>query len=532
MFTLLIKIYNSRFIKPHFKLIKYSRLFLLMKSLILSGHIKEYTIKFKLKLILFKLRYKNDFQHISLKIQSHNKDIFYRASNKPIIRWVKGDGLDDEITKFAIGQATRLFGDQLDYCITTNYIGPERARDILSLASEPVEWIPVSAQDNKDLAKILFKSGCKEKNFGYWWKWFPSRVRLLAPEWVLDGDMVIINKPDWFDLWRRGNDFLRVSQVEDAKPDHYGEFAKQAYNKLNLYSGIISLPPRLEFNKEFKKLMTRYPLKKNHNGTINMSEQGVVAAVFSKLKAMPIPINDFPFVSPELDNFKKPTNAYEVQTKKNWGYHFTRSFVLGESKYFKQYSESIRADWQQSKMPSLDKYLWLRNHGQQGIEGSSTHLKFIKKIYQIALAYKNKAVLEIGTSRGYLSAILSESGCLLTTVDREDRGASLNLRGLNIKVIHEEIVGFLKSTRKKYSLIIVDLHGNSPKIWKILFPLIETSLNTKGKFIFYNSHLKFNSNSASEDGIWYLVSHNFLRNFSINKFAKPWPGMIVGVKKN
>lgn len=64
-------------------------------------------------------------------------DIFTKGS-KPVIRWIKGDGLDDEVTSVALAQATRIYGQQVDYCLLTQGISPDRARQILSHADRTV----------------------------------------------------------------------------------------------------------------------------------------------------------------------------------------------------------------------------------------------------------------------------------------------------------------------------------------------------------------------------------------------------------
>ena len=120
---------------------------------------------------------------------------FFSNSHRPVIRWIKGDGLDDAITRAAIGQATRLFGSEVDYCLCTNGIDASRVRTIMEWANQPVEWWPVSDQDNPQLARLLTEVGCPPEHYGYWWKWFPERVRPNAPEWILDGDMVITGTP-------------------------------------------------------------------------------------------------------------------------------------------------------------------------------------------------------------------------------------------------------------------------------------------------------------------------------------------------
>src|SRR6266699_7311112 len=61
----------------------------------------------------------------------------FARSERPLIRWIKGDGLDDEVTRSAIAQATRLFGGSVDYCLCTAGISPARARAVLAWAEHP-----------------------------------------------------------------------------------------------------------------------------------------------------------------------------------------------------------------------------------------------------------------------------------------------------------------------------------------------------------------------------------------------------------
>lgn len=533
MFTFLIRLYNLKAIKSHLKFMKHTKIFLLIKLGVLFAHRFEKKIEhkflFKLRLMIFKIRYVNILNNQFFFSETEkSKNIFYVTSSKPLIRWVKGDGLDDEVTRSAIAQATRLFGDEVDYCITTNNIKPGRVRDILSWASQPVEWIPVSSKDNKSLAEALMQAGCKEKNFGYWWKWFPTRVRPSAPEWILDGDMVITAKPKWFHLWKNGKDRLRVSQDDTTLANYYGEYARQAVNSLKLYSGIISLPPKLFFDKKLIGFLKKFPLKKDHDGTINMSEQGVIAAVFSKIGCIPIPLSEFPFANSEAINFNY---GLKKNIKNIWGYHFTRSFIK-KSKTFFSLVEKQKIYWNSKSIGSIEKFSWLRNHGQNGYEGTSMHPFFVNKSYEIAKKFKNKEVLEIGTSRGYLSAIISDVGCKVTTLDNVDRGALVNLQNLRVKIIHDDAISFLKTSNKKYELILVDLHGNYKKLWLELFPLIQNSLKYGGTFIFHNSQISDKTARARENGIQYLVSQKLLNRFTLKNYKTPWPGMLIGIYDN
>src|SRR5438067_366032 len=104
------------------------------------------------------------------------EDERFALSERPLIRWVKGDGLDDDVTRSAIAQATRLFGDAVDYCLAINHIDMARALTIVEWAAQPVHIWSQAPEDNLALTQVLDLAGCPPRRFGYWWKWFPSRI--------------------------------------------------------------------------------------------------------------------------------------------------------------------------------------------------------------------------------------------------------------------------------------------------------------------------------------------------------------------
>ena len=451
------------------------------------------------------------------------KNIHFRKSIRPLIRWVKGEGLDDKITKASIAIATKLFGDEVDYCLCTNNLNSRRVREILSLSSQPVCWLPLSSRDNSELSSILTKAGCSENNFGYWWKWFPERARPYAPEWIVEGDMLITKKPKWFNKWKSGNDVVRISASDESAwpKEYYGEYANLLDDKIKLYSGFVSLPPNFYYLKDMIKIMNKQPLKNNHNGVYNFSEQGLISAVFSKYSIKKIPIEEFPIANALFENNLKNKNS----SNKIWGYHFARSFIK-ENIFFTKYINLKKNNWIKKNQSLKKQFEWLRNNGQFGNEGYSMNPLCVNRILSVIKNYKDIQVLEIGTSRGYLTALLSRFN-KVTTIDHKDRGAFINLSGLNIKIVKEDMLSFLKKDLNKYNIILIDLHGNSKKVWSKLWSLIPARLEFKSKVILYNSHLYKIDRFKEDNGIKFLLDSNLLKNFNLKIYDKPLPGMII-----
>ena len=451
------------------------------------------------------------------------KNIHFRKSIRPLIRWVKGEGLDDKITKASIAIATKLFGDEVDYCLCTNNLNSRRVREILSLSSQPVCWMPLGSRENIELSSILTKAGCSENNFGYWWKWFPERVRPYAPEWIVEGDMLITKKPKWFNKWKSGSDVVRISASDESAwpKEYYGEYANLLDDKIKLYSGFVSLPPNFYYLKDMIKIMNKQPLKNNHNGVYNFSEQGLISAVFSKYSIKKIPIEEFPIANALFENNLKNKNS----SNKIWGYHFARSFIK-ENIFFTKYINLKKNNWIKKNQSLKKQFEWLRNNGQFGNEGYSMNPLCVNRILSVIKNYKDIQVLEIGTSRGYLTALLSRFN-KVTTIDHKDRGAFINLSGLNIKIVKEDMLSFLKKDHNKYKVILIDLHGNSKKVWSKLWSLIPARLEFKSKVILYNSHLYKIDRFKEDNGIKFLLDSNLLKNFNLKIYDKPLPGMII-----
>ena len=381
---------------------------------------------------------------------------------------------------------------------------------------------PLSSRDNAVLAAVLQSAGCDPDHFGYWWKWFPERVRPASPEWVLDGDMVITAAPDWFEAWKAGTDGLRVSQ-DDRRPVEglYGEYISQADQSLRLYSGFVSLPPRLRYLPELLAVLNRQPLADGHNGCENMSEQGVVAAAFTRLGATPIPLYEFPFARAFEDHLDY---GLKGPIGRVWGYHFGNAFRRTNPHFERMCAEGVLFSKHE---PSFEeRFFWLRNKGQWGRDGWSMHTGCVSRVSGLAAAYAGRPCLEIGTSRGHLSAILASQGCFVTTIDAEDRGAKRNLDGLDVEVVIGDAATYLRRETRAFDLITVDLHGNDERTWRRIWPRLKPRLSRGGAMVLYNSHLWKISEFRGETGLRWVMN-NCLSGFNTEVFEDPPPGMIV-----
>jgi hypothetical protein len=455
-------------------------------------------------------------------LSSTNSKQFQRGT-RPVIRWIKGDGLDDKITQAAILQATRLFGDEVDYCLVTQGIGPERAREVLSWAEQSVEWWPITEADNPALAKLLKEAGCPKEDFGYWWKWFPDRVRINAPEWILDGDMLVVGRPEWFDQWKSGKDAIRVT--ENPNEHFYGEYASRVDLQARLYSGLISLPPKIDYMERILELLRIQPLAKNHNGRVNPSEQGVIATVFQKMSAVPIPLTEFPFAQADLANLIFGSNNSNKLSDHIWGYHFTKSFVMQNPHFERLISEGVIPS--KSNIDPVSKYQWLSGgNGQWGLPGWGMANDSLKTLIDNVISSSPGSALELGTSRGRIAAVLAEIGFKVTTVDPIDRGAAINLKGLGVTVHIGEAIDFLAISKDKFNIIVIDVHDNSINMWGKLWPLLAAKLEVGGKILINNLNLAEIDGWNNEKGVK-QITKELNENWNATVLETVLPGIIM-----
>jgi predicted O-methyltransferase YrrM len=339
--------------------------------------------------------------------------------------------------------------------------------------------------------------------------------------------MVVVGIPSWFQRWRSGKDIVRVTQDDSwESEDMYGRYSDMVDRNLRLYSGLISLPPRLDYMTRMLEILQREPLKTGHDGRVDKSEQGCVAAAFSGIGVEPIPLAEFPFARA----FQGHLDYGRRQVKgEPWGYHFGNAFRLNNPHFHRLVKEG-RIFWQETEPDLVQRFTWLRDYGQWGREGwSSIHPEFVKKLSEISRRYSRKRVLELGTSRGFLSAIMAENGCVLTTVDRLDRGARRNLEGMNAELVTGSALEFLRESSESFSFIVVDIHGNDLKTWKELWPLLVAHLDPGGRMFLHNSHLWMIPEWFDQTGLrWVLETQ--LEGWATEILPTPAPGLCLVTK--
>lgn len=447
----------------------------------------------------------------------------FAAGRRPVIRWIKGDGLDDLVTRAAIGRATRLFGNRVDYCLCTNGIGGARARMLLSQAEQPVEWWPLGPDDNPWLARRLRAAGCDPDRFGYWWKWFPERVRPDAPEWILDGDQALVDAPAWFEAWCAGHDPLRLSQDGRWLPHGaYGAYLDLVDPTLKLYSGLASLPPGFRFRPHFEAVLDQRALAHRHDGRRDTDEQGVAAVAFQRAGALPIPLDEFPFARAGEDQIDfGPGGDRGVA----WGYHFGSAF-RHRNRHFERMAQAGMLPLALDDPPPLARFRWLMDRGQWGGPGWSSPEPTAARILAAARRHAGGDALEIGTSRGRLAALLASQGLQVTTVDLVDRGGAANLAGLGVTIVIGDGVAHAERGGRDHDLVVVDLHGNGPDVWRRLWPAVVAATRPGGTLIVANVRL-------SDDPVWHAesglrdVMPAAMPGWTLTLHREPAPGLAI-----
>lgn len=425
----------------------------------------------------------------------------FSLGTRPVIRWIKGDGLDDPVTRAAIGQATRLFGNRVDYCLCTQGLDASRVRTLLECAVQPVEWWPVSPADNPGLARRLRAAGCPPESFGYWWKWFPERVRPQGPEWILDGDMVITAAPPWFEAWAAGRDPVRVAQDNKEGLHIYGTYGALVDPALKLYSGLVSLPPGRRYMREMAQVLAAQPLRAGHHGANDMCEQGVIAATFQRLRPVPIPLYEFPFArafEADLDF------GLEGDQGRAWGYHFGYAFRRRNPHFERLVDEGVVFSGGPGDL--LDRFRWLGGQGPWGIPGWAMPEEMVRTILKHTAAFVGRDVFEIGTSRGRTTAVLASQGCRVTTIDHVDRGAKANLAGLPVEVVTDDAVRFARRSGRTFDLVVCDVHGNSPREWARLGQALMRVVRRGGTMLISNAALHEIPEWREETGVGWFVN--------------------------
>jgi hypothetical protein len=279
-----------------------------------------------------------------------------------------------------------------------------------------------------------------------------------------------------------------------------GNYTTDVDLKLKRFSGMISLPHGFHYMGRILEMLDTQPLVVENDGRIDMCEQGAINATFQKLGAKLIPLYEFPCGHTLEDHID-----YGLQGDQGlaWGYQFGPAFRSINPHFERLTAEKIIFSKPDTGL--LDRFHWLRNAGQWGIPGWSMSDGCAKIILERAEAFVGRSTLELGTSRGRMTAILTTLGCQVTTVDHLNRGAEQNLTGLPVRVIQDDAVNFLSRTLETFNLIVVDFHGNSEAEWQHYAKLLLRRLDSNGTLLLNNATLYEIPEWRTETGVrWFL----------------------------
>jgi hypothetical protein len=432
---------------------------------------------------------------ISLETRGQHR---FSLNQRPVLRWYKNEQSPDELTSLSISLATRLFGSSLDYCLcTTHQIDAARTRKILAQATQAVEWRQIDEKDNPALAAALHQHGLTGKDFGPWWRWFPERLRRDTPEIVISDDLLIWKMPLWLPQWRKGLAQILATRGESPVPGISGNTVTDFLEITRSFEGAIALPLQSDISAQL--IGTLSALKNPSQVQAHCySPSKIFGRALDQLAAGTISASDISACAPGNDGQKigfgpeeTPGSVHEVET-----------------------TECFR---------------WLGGSVQWGIPGWTSNDYFMKSLAVFARDFAGQSVLELGTSRGKLAAVMATLGCSVTTVDHQDRGASKNLGGLAVKVILKEAYDFLVDSSEQYRLIVVDLHGNTQSDWERLAPVLIKNLQAGGALFLGNLNLSEVADWKLETGVrWFL--DQLPKNWKCEYFTASLPGFAIAWK--
>jgi predicted O-methyltransferase YrrM len=307
----------------------------------------------------------------------------FAHGTRPLIRWTIAAGQGEHLLREAVFLTTAALGDRFDYALCSSGIGALRAREMLELSSQPVEW---RAVDKSELS---------------------ARLRPTAPELALPSDVAVQSTNVWLEAWAQSG----------AEPRHHAHLP------------LAALPPAGN-----EPSLSR-PFSEDEIGP------------FTRLQSAPRRL------APDL----------------------------------------------------VRRFAWLASFGQWGVPGWSMPDALAQLVVRHAAGFAGRTVLELGTSRGRLTAMLAGLGCRVVTVDHQDRGARANLEGLSVEVVQDELARYLERTRQVFELVVCDLHGNAPSDWRRYRKPLLRAVAKGGMLILNNAALHRLEGWESETGVsWFL----------------------------
>lgn len=209
---------------------------------------------------------------------------------KPLARWTIGgcSNLGIEVLKESIFKFSEAY-PEFDKVLCYNNLTSHNLEEIKKIK------IRKHKQTNEECSFVMGKQNFMGDNSGCGWKLSPTRLNKNGHELWIDNDMVIVERIEIIDKWKRSN----FSIISKGIHRVYDVFEKEI--KGSLCAGLFGLPPRVDIHNFIKE---NYEIHKKPLG--GFYEQGLVAKFVTNMNYKVIEIS----------------NAEKKYSPNKSGYHF------------------------------------------------------------------------------------------------------------------------------------------------------------------------------------------------------------------
>jgi len=222
---------------------------------------------------------------------------------KPLMRWsigpVRPEGF--AVLRSSVKSARKLF-PEFDFAICYNQITDAQIEQLKRLEVTLVNG-------NLHTGDFIFPP---KLGYNVYWKLYPPRLRIAAPEIFLDNDLIFTKRPQEIDLFLAGNSTLLY---QGLNADLHGCFTAAIPEGMRINSGLFGMPAGFDLKQRAADIAQEYKITSWNGG---FDEQGLVAATLLRHpRYYIVPLTVIPIIEPtwSIEKFTTPLCC---------GYHFVK----------------------------------------------------------------------------------------------------------------------------------------------------------------------------------------------------------------